>query len=163
MANTYTQIYIHIVFAVHGRRSLIPSQHKEELFKYITGIIKKRKQKLIAINGMSDHLHVFVGLLADISVSDLVRDVKAGSSGFINQKKWLRGKFNWQEGFGAFSYSHSQIDDVVKYVNNQEAHHRKKTFKGEYLEMLKAFSVEYDERFLFTWIEDDEQQMAERA
>lgn len=115
MANTYTQIHIHIVFTVQGRRSLIPSQHKEELFKYITGIVKKRKQKLIAINGMSDHVHMFVGLTGDIAISDLVRDVKAGSSGFINEKRLLRGKFNWQEGFGAFSYSHSQIDDVVKY------------------------------------------------
>jgi putative transposase len=155
MANTYTQIYIHIVFAVQGRRCLIPREHKEELYKYTAGIIKNRGQKLIVINGMPDHVHVFVGLTPTIAVSDLVRDIKAGSSGFINENKWIRGKFNWQEGFGAFSHSHSQIDRVVKYILNQEEHHRKKTFKEEYLEILKAFAVEYDERYLFKWIEDE--------
>lgn len=155
MANTYTQIHIHIVFAVQGRQCLIPMEHKEELYKYITGIVKKRNQKLITINGMSDHVHVFVGTTPTVALSDLVRDVKAGSSGFINEKKWIRGKFNWQEGFGAFSYSHSQIDSVVKYIQNQEEHHRKKTFKEEYVSLLKAFEVQYDERFLFKWIEED--------
>jgi len=155
MANTYTQIYIHIVFAVHGRQNLISQNHKEELYRYITGIITKRGQKLIAINGMSDHVHVFVGMTASVALSDLVRDMKAGSSGFINERKWMRGRFNWQEGFGAFSYSHSQIDQVVKYIRNQEEHHRKTTFKEEYLEMLKAFSVIHDEQYLFKWIEDE--------
>lgn len=154
MANTYTQIYIHIVFAVQGRQCLIQREHKEELYKYTTGIIKKRGQKLIAINGMPDHVHAFVGMTPTVALSDLVRDIKAGSSGFINEKKWIRGKFNWQEGFGAFSYSHSQIDQVAKYIRNQEEHHRRKTFKVEYLEMLKAFAVEYDEQYVFKWIED---------
>jgi len=155
MANTYTQIYIHIVFAVQGRRSLISRQHKEELCKYTTGIGSNRNQKLIAINCEPDHMHVFVGMKPTIALSDLVRDVKAGSSGFINEQHWVRGKFNWQEGFGAFSHSHSEIDRVVKYILNQEEHHRKRSFKEEYLEMLKEYAVEYDEQYLFRWIEDE--------
>lgn len=155
MANTYTQIYIQIVFTVQGRQCLIPNQHKEELFKYITGIVNRREQKLIAINGTSDHVHLFVGISPTIAISDLVRDVKAGSSGFINEKRWVHGKFNWQEGFGAFSYSHSQIDNVVKYIMNQEEHHKKKSFKEEYLDILKHFAVEYNEKYLFKWIVDE--------
>src|SRR5437870_188211 len=115
MANTFTQIYIQIIFAVKGRQCLIPRQHKEELYKYTTGIVKNQGQKMLEINGMRDHSHVFVGMKPNITVSDLVRDIKAGSSGFINEQKWVGGKFNWQEGFGAFSYSHSQIDQVVNY------------------------------------------------
>jgi len=157
MANTYTQICIQIVFAVQGRHCLIPRAHKDEIYKYTTGIISNRGQKLIAINGMPDHIHVFVGMTPAIALSDLVRDIKAGSSGFINEKAWIRGGFNWQEGFGGFSYSHSQIDEVAKYIQNQEEHHRKKSFKEEYLETLKAFAVRYDERYLFNWIETSEQ------
>jgi REP element-mobilizing transposase RayT len=155
VANTYTQLYVHIVFAVQSRQSLIPRERKEELYKYATGIIKKRGQKLIAINGMPDHLHVFVGMTPTIAVSDLVRDIKAGSSGFINERKWVRGKFHWQEGFGAFSYSHSQITQVVKYIQKQDEHHRRKTFKEEYLELLRSFAIDYDEQYLFKWIDDD--------
>lgn len=155
MANTYTQIYIHIVFAVQGRRSLIPRQHKEELCKYIAGIVSNRGQKLIAINCEPDHMHVFVGMKPTITISDLVRDIKAGSSGFINEKQWIPVKFHWQEGFGAFSHSHSNIDRVVKYIQSQEEHHRKKTFREECLEMLKEFAVDYDEQYLFQWIEDE--------
>ena len=155
MANTYTQIYIQIVFAVKGRHSLIPANRKEELFKYITGIVKNRDQKLIAINGMSDHIHIFVGMKPNIALSDLVRDIKAGSSGFINENNWLRVKFHWQEGFGAFSYSQSDIDRVVRYIQNQEAHHRKKTFNEEYVNMLKEYSVQYDDRYLFTKMGDN--------
>lgn len=154
MANTYTQIYIHVVFAVQGRQNLIPGEHKEELHKYITGIVKNKGPKLIAINSMPDHAHVFIGMKPNIALSDLVRDIKNNSSGFINDKKWVRGKFNWQKGFGAFSYGHSQIDVVVKYILNQEKHHAKKTFREEYLEMLKKFAVEYDEKYLFEWIEE---------
>lgn len=154
MANTYTQIYIHVVFAVQGRQNLIPKEHKEELHKYITGIVKNKGQKLIAINSMPDHVHVFIGMKPNIALSDLVRDIKNNSSGFINEKKWIRGKFNWQKGFGAFSYGHSQIDAVVKYILNQEKHHAKKTFREEYIEMLKKFAVEYDEKYLFEWIEN---------
>ena len=149
MANTYTQIYIHIVFAVQGRQNIIPKEHKEEMHKYMTGIIQNKGQKLIAINSMPDHVHSFIGMKPTIALSDLVRDVKNNSSNFINDKKWIRGKFNWQKGFGAFSYAHSQIDTVAKYILNQEKHHEKKTFKEEYLEMLKNFNVEYDEKYLF--------------
>ncbi|MCG3118980.1 MAG: hypothetical protein ALAOOOJD_01276 [bacterium] len=155
MANTYTQIYVHVVFAVQGRQNLIPKEHKEELHKYITGIIQNKKQKLIAINGMPDHIHIFIGMKPSIALSDLVRDIKNNSSNFVNEKKWVRGKFNWQEGFGAFSYGHSQIDAVVKYIQNQEKHHAKKTFKEEYLDMLKKFNLEYDERYLFKWIDEE--------
>ncbi len=155
MANTYTQIYIQIVFAVQGRYNLIRKEHKGELQKYITGIIRNKKQKLIAINSMPDHMHVFIGMKPSIALSDLVRDIKNNSSTFINEKKWLRSKFNWQEGFGAFSYGHSQIDVVVKYIQNQEKHHARKTFKEEYFEMLEKFNVEFDMKYLFKWIEDE--------
>ena len=155
MANTYTQIYIHIVFAVEGRQNLIKKENKEELQKYITGIIRNKKQKLIAIDIPPDHEHIFIGMKQSIASSDLVRDIKNNSSTFINEKKWLRGKFNWQEGFGAFSYCHSQIDTIARYIQNQEKHHQKKTFKQEYLEILKKFNVEYDEKYLFKWIDDE--------
>jgi REP element-mobilizing transposase RayT len=149
MANTYSQIYIQIVFTVKNRAVIIPQNRKQELYKYITGIVKKRNQKLLAINGMSDHLHLFVGMNPDLAISDLVRDIKAGSSGFINEKKWFGWDFSWQKGFGAFSYSRSDIDAVIHYIQNQEYHHRKITFRDEYIKMLKEFAVEYDERYLF--------------
>src|SRR4051794_41094035 len=109
MANTYTQIYIHVIFAVEGRQSLIPSERNEELQKYITGIVSGKKQKLIAINNLPDHIHLLIGLRPDMSLSDLVREIKANSSKFINEKRWVVGRFSWQEGFGAFSYSRSQL------------------------------------------------------
>ena len=155
MANTYAQIYLQIVFAVQGRQNLIRKENKEELHKYITGIIRNKKQKLIAINSMPDHAHLFIGMKPSIALSDLVRDIKNNSSVFINDKRWIRGRFNWQEGFGAFSYGHSQMDTVVKYIQNQEKHHTRKTFEEEYLELLQKFNVEYDERYLFKWIEDE--------
>lgn len=152
MANTYTQVYLQIVFAVMGRQNVIPRQHREELHKFITGIVQNREQKMLAIYCMPDHTHILVGLNnPSMSVSDLVRDIKAGSSGFINTKKWIQGKFNWQEGFGAFSYSKSQVDKVVKYILNQEEHHKKKTFKEEYLELLEKFEIEYNPEYLFEW------------
>lgn len=156
MANTYTQIYIHVVFAVQGRQNLIRKENKEELHKYITGIIQNKGQKLIAINSMPDHVHIFIGMKPSIALSDLIRDVKNNSSTFINEKRWIRGKFNWQKGFGAFSYAHSQIDAVAKYILNQEKHHAKKTFKEEYVEMLKNFNVEYDEKYLFEFYDGAE-------
>jgi len=149
MANTYTQIYIQVVFSVQGRQSLIQRERKEELYKYISGIVRNKKQKLIAINGMADHVHIFLGMKPDIALSDLVRDIKNNSSKFVNERKWIRGRFNWQEGFGAFSYGHSQIDAVVKYIQNQERHHAKRAFREEYLEMLKKFNVQFDERYVF--------------
>lgn len=145
------------MFAVQGRQCLIPHECKEELYKYTTGIIKKREQKLIAINGMADHTHVLIGLLPTVTLSDLVRDIKAGSSGFINEKKWTRGRFNWQEGFGAFSHSRAEIDRVVKYIQDQEEHHRKKTFREEYRIMLEEFAVSYDARYIFKFIDDEKE------
>ena len=149
MANTYTQIYVHIVFSVHERQNMIRKEYKEELHKYIAGIIRNKRQKPIAINSMPDHIHIFIGMLPSIALSDLVRDIKNNSSKFINEKKWLHGKFSWQEGFGAFSYGHSQMEAVVKYIHNQESHHAKKTFKEEYLKFLKVFKVEYNDKYLF--------------
>ena len=155
MSNTYTQIYIHIVFAVKGRQNLIPKEHKTELHGYIMGIIRNKKQTVIQINSMPDHIHILVGITPDTLVSGLVRDIKANSSKFINQKRWVIGRFEWQVGFGAFSYSRSQLDDLVKYIKNQEKHHMRKTFREEYLEILKRFNVNYDERYIFDPVEED--------
>jgi putative transposase len=155
MANTYSQIYIHIVFVVKGRQNLIPKSKREELQRYITGIVQNRGQKMLAVFCMPDHSHILTGLKPSIALSDLVRDIKAGSSNFINDNKWVNGKFSWQEGFGAFSYSRSQIDTVIKYILRQEEHHRRRTFKEEYIELLKKFEVEYDEKYLFEWISID--------
>jgi putative transposase len=153
MPNTYSQIYIQIVFAVSGRKNLITKQHREELHKYISGIVQKREQKMLSVFCMPDHAHLLVGMVPSISISDLVRDIKAGSSNFINDQEWVQCKFNWQEGFGAFSYSKSHIDNVVKYILNQEEHHKKKTFREEYINFLKKFEIDYNEKYLFEWIE----------
>ncbi len=152
MPNTYTQLYIQIVFAVKGRENLISKGNREELHKYITGIVQNRDQKLLSIFCMPDHVHLLISIKPTISISDLVRDIKAGSSKFINDSKWIKGKFNWQEGFGAFSYSKSQIDTVVNYILNQEEHHKKINFKDEYIDFLKKFEIEYNEKYLFEWI-----------
>lgn len=153
MANTYTQIYLQIVFVVKGRQNLISENNREELQKFITGIVENRGQKLIAIYCMPDHTHVLVGFKPSSSISDLVRDIKAGSSKFINEQNWIQGKFNWQEGFGAFSYGKWDLDNVVKYILNQKEHHTKKRFKEEYLDLLKDFDVSYDEKYLFDFEE----------
>lgn len=153
MANTYSQIYLHIVFSVKGRQNLIQNSWKEELHKYICGIINGKKQKVYAIGGMADHIHILISIKPDTAVSDLVRDIKANSSKWINEKHIVTGKFQWQEGFGAFSYAQSNLDTVIAYINNQEKHHEKKTFKEEYLELLQRFEIEYDEKYLFEWIE----------
>jgi REP element-mobilizing transposase RayT len=153
MSNTYTQIYLQFVFAVQDRASLIRAVWKDELYKYITGIVQNNKHKLIAINGMSNHVHVFVGYKPHQSIPDLLQDIKGSSSGWINKKGFVKGKFRWQEGYGAFSYSHSQIDNVVKYIMNQEQHHKKKSFREEYLELLNRFDIDYDERYILKDIE----------
>ena len=153
MANTYSQVYLQFVFAVRGRQSLINPENNEELQKYITGIVQNRKQKMLAINNMPDHLHLFVGFGTTMSMADFMEEVKAISSKFINENGWVKGKFEWQRGYGVFSYSRSQIDNVIKYIINQQEHHKRKTFKDEYLEFLKKFEAEYDERYLFEWIE----------
>jgi putative transposase len=151
MPGTFSQIYIQIVFAVKYRQNLIANGWKTELHKYIAGIIKGKGQKPIIVNGMADHIHVFVGLKPVMAISDLVRDIKNNSSNFINDHHFVNGKFAWQEGYGAFSYSHAHIDKVYNYILNQEQHHQKETFKQEYLCFLKEFDVAYDEKYLFEW------------
>lgn len=153
LANTYTQLYIQTVFAVQNRLCLINDNWKDELYKYITGIVRNNNHKLLAINGMPDHVHIFIGMKPHQSISDLLQDIKGSSSGWINEKKFVKGKFSWQAGYGAFSYSHSHLDKVIKYIRDQEIHHKRKTFKEEYLSLLKAFNIDHDERYLFKWIE----------
>jgi REP element-mobilizing transposase RayT len=148
MPNTYTQLYIQIVFAVKGRQAFIKENFREELQKYISGIIAEKKQKLYAIYCMPDHTHILVSMKPDIAVSDLVRDIKANSSSFIKEREFVKD-FAWQTGFGAFSYSKSQSLNVVDYILNQPQHHKNETFKEEYLEFLQKFEIEYDEQYLF--------------
>ncbi len=148
MANTYTQIYLQFVFAVQDRTSLVQPKWKDELYKYITGIVQNNKHKLIAINGYLNHIHVFVGYKPHQLIPNLLQDIKGGSSKWINKQRFTRGKFKWQEGYGAFSYSHSQIDGVVKYIQNQEEHHRRLSFREEYLDFLRRFNVPHDERYI---------------
>jgi len=126
MAGTFSQMYIQIVFAVKGRENLIDKTWKDDLYKYIAGIIKGKNQKPIIINGMPDHIHIFIGLKPSMAISDLVRDIKNNSSNYINERRLVRGKFSWQEGYGAFTYSHSHISAVYDYILNHEAHHKNK-------------------------------------
>jgi len=151
MAGTYTQIYIQIIFAVKGRENLLLKQWREELHKYIAGIVRNKGQKPFIIGGVSDHIHAFIGLRPAMSISDLARDIKNNSSKFINDQKLVKGRFSWQEGFGAFSYANSQIETVYNYILNQESHHQKKTFRCEYQDLLKEFEIECEERYLFDW------------
>jgi putative transposase len=153
MANTYSQIYIQIVFAVKNRNNLIPKENREELHKIITGIVQNHGQKMLSVFCMPDHVHMLIGLKPSISISDLTRDVKAASSKFINDKQWLPSQFNWQEGFGAFSYSSNQIDTVIKYILNQEEHHKKLTFKEEYIDFLNKFGIKYEDKYVLDWAE----------
>jgi REP element-mobilizing transposase RayT len=149
MANTYTQIYLQVVFAVEARQWLIRREYKEELHKYMTGIVTERGQKLLAVHCMPDHTHVLVGLKSSIALSDLVRDVKNGSANFVNRKGWMLGRFGWQEGFGAFSYGHSQLSRIIRYIHDQEQHHANLSFREEYVRFLKRYEIGYDERFIF--------------
>lgn len=149
MANTYTQLYIQFVFAVQNRQSLIRPEWEEELYKYMTGIIQNKSHKMIAINGMPDHLHMFIGFQPVDHMSELIKVVKGESSQWIREKGLVNGKFNWQAGYGAFSYSRSHIDRVYHYIQSQKEHHRKKTFREEYIELLEKFDVDYDEQYIF--------------
>jgi putative transposase len=153
MPNTFSQIYLQFVFAVKGRQSLIPKQHKEELHKYMTALIQARKAKMLAVHCMPDHVHLFVGFKPSVLISDFVKEVKVQSNEFIREKKWIKENFAWQEGYGVFSYGHSQMHDVCKYVLNQEEHHKKKTFKQEYLQFLEKFAIPFEEKYLFEWID----------
>ena len=153
MAGTFSQIYIQCVFAVKGRECLLKKSWRHEVYKYMSGIIKNKGQKPIIINGVEDHVHVFIGLKPSMALSELVRDVKNNSTNFINENNWLPRKFSWQAGFGAFSYSHSQIQNVYQYILRQEEHHKKKTFREEYLESLDKYEIPFEERYLFDWIQ----------
>lgn len=153
MPGTFSQIYIQIVFAVKGRDSLIMASWEEELYKYITGIVQNKEQKLLSINGMPDHIHILIGMKPSCCLSDMVREIKKSSSEFIKEKKFTKFKFQWQEGYGAFSYSHSNLDNVVKYIMNQKNHHRLRTFKEEYIELLSKYEIEYKDEYLFEWNE----------
>ena len=153
MPNKYSQIYIMVVFAVQNRKALILPSFEERLYKYITGIVQNQGQKLLAINGTTDHIHIFFGMKPTCRLSDLVRDIKSDSSVFIKENKLSRFKFNWQEGYGAFSYSYSQKQDVIEYVMNQKKHHKKRTFRQEYLDFLKKFNVDYNEKYLFDFFD----------
>ncbi len=153
MANTFSQIYIQTVFAVSNRQSLIKPEFKEDLYKYITGIIRNQGQKLISINGMPDHVHILIGLKPAIALADLLREIKSDSSNFVNENKWVRGRFNWQEGYGAFSYGHSQLDTIIRYIQNQEKHHSRRSFKDEYLTLLRKFDIAFEEKYVFKFIE----------
>ena len=155
MAHTFSQIYLQVVFAVSARQNLIMPAFKEDLQQYIGGILRNKAQKLIAINCMPDHTHILIGLKPDIALSDLMRDLKSDSSVFINKKKWIRGRFHWQEGFGAFSYSHSQLDRVAKYVRNQERHHARRTFRDEYKTMLRKFDIAFESKYLFEFFDPE--------
>ncbi|HKV41363.1 MAG TPA: IS200/IS605 family transposase [Blastocatellia bacterium] len=151
MADTYSQIIIQLVFAVEGRQSLISPEHQEELNKYVTGIVRNKRSKMLAVNGIPDHIHILIGLNPAQAISGLVRDIKADSNEWINSKGWVRGRFSWQEGYGAFSYSRSQLDRVVRYVMNQREHHSKRTFKDEYLTLLRKFDIAFKDEYLFEW------------
>ncbi len=153
MANTFSQIYLQFVFAVKHRQCLIAREHKEELHKYITGLVQNRKAKMLAVHCMPDHVHIFVGFKPTVLISDFVKEIKVESNEFINNKNWVKRKFSWQEGYGVFSYSHSHIDAVVKYILNQEKHHQRKTFKQEYHQLLEKFEIPFEEKYLFDFIE----------
>jgi putative transposase len=149
MANTYTQIHIHAVFAVQNRDAVISSKWKEELYRYITGVIQARDHKLLAIGGMPDHIHILIGFRPKQSLSELMQDIKGSSSKWIKEKQLIRCRFSWQEGYSAFSYSRSDLQNVIRYIQNQREHHRKVTFMEEYVALLKEFEVEYDLRYIF--------------
>lgn len=149
MANSYTQIHIHFIFVVKYRERTIQNIWRDNLYKYITGIVQTQKHKLLAINGMPDHIHLLIGMRPHQSVSELIQDIKGSSSKWINDQKLVIGKFEWQAGYGAFSYASSQINDVIHYINNQQKHHHHVTFHEEYILFLQKFKVDYDERYLF--------------
>jgi putative transposase len=154
MATTFTQVHIHFIFAVKNRVCRIPEHFREELQQYITGIVQKRNHRLLAIYCMPDHMHVLIGKRPSQSESDLVRDIKTNSSAFIRSQSWVQGQFAWQEGYGAFSHSKSQVDQVINYILNQPVHHQKKSFREEFIELLQRLGIEFEERQLFTWMDD---------
>ncbi len=155
MANTYTQINIHLIFVVKDRDTLLKKSYRSEVFKYINGILKNCEQFPLAVNGYLDHVHIFFELNPKNSISEIAKLVKTNSSKWINESKFIGNKFSWQVGYAAFSYSRSQRDKVIKYIEGQEEHHRKVTFKDEYIDFLKAFEVKYNEKYLFNHVDLD--------
>jgi len=153
MPGTFSQIYIQTVFAVKGRNSLIQPEWEENLYRYMTGIVQNKEQKMLAINGTPDHIHFLIGMRPPCSLSDLVREIKKSSNEYIKENNFTKFNFNWQEGYGAFSYSHSQLDNVIGYIRNQKEHHKKQTFKEEYFDFLKKFNIAFEEKYLCEWIE----------
>ena len=153
MSNPYSKLYIQIVFAVKGRHSFILSEWEDNLQKYITAVVQNDRHKMLAINGMPDHMHIFIGWHPSISISDLVKDIKRASNNWINDKKLVKGKFEWQDGYGAFSYGRSQVDQVCKYILNQKEHHKKQTFRSEYIGLLKLFEIDFKDEYLFEFYE----------
>jgi len=149
MANTYTQINIHAIFSIKGRENIITQNFREDLFKYISGILNQNKQYSLAVNGYKDHVHLFFELHPTKALADIIRIVKTNSSKWINENRFVKGKFAWQEGYGAFSHSRSQRDDVIKYIMNQEKHHGKRTFREEYLDLLEKFKIDFDDHYVF--------------
>ncbi|GEO12033.1 IS200/IS605 family transposase [Segetibacter aerophilus] len=152
MSSTFSQIYIQTVFAVKGRQSLISEVWEDELYKYITGIVRNKEQKMLAINGMPDHIHFLIGMRPSCCLSDLIREIKKSSNKYVNDN-FMKSNFQWQDGYGAFSYSHSALDNVVGYIMNQKEHHKRQTFKEEYVEFLRKFQIDYKDEYLFEWIE----------
>jgi len=151
--STYTQLYIHIIFAVKGRESLIESSWEEELYKYISGIVRNKGQKMLAIDGIPNHIHLLIGMNPSCCISDLVREIKKSSNQFIKEKKLCKYNFQWQSGYGAFSIHHSDLTRVIQYISNQKNHHSNKSFKEEYIEFLTNYEIDYQEEYLFEWIE----------
>ena len=154
MPNTFTQLHIQLVFAVQHRQALIPASWKDELYQYITGIVQNKGNKLLSINGMPDHIHIFIGLHPAIAISNLVKDIKLASNKWINERAFTQHHFEWQDGFGAFSYSRSQVHIVCDYIERQEEHHRKRTFRQEYISFLQKFEIPYEEKYLFQFFDD---------
>jgi len=150
---TFTQMYVQLVFAVQDRDNILSKNIRPRIFEYISGIIKTFGHKSIIVNGVSDHIHILLGLNPAISISDTVHDIKRGSSIFINQNRLVQGRFSWQAGYGGFTYSRSQIEEVYNYIENQEYHHSKRTFQEEYIDILEKNNVEYDPKFLFDFFD----------
>jgi putative transposase len=151
---SFTQLYVQLVFAVKNRDAVLHKNIRCRVFEYIGGIVSAMKHKVIIVNGVSNHVHILIGLNPSISISDTVHGIKRSSSLFINTEKMCKGKFSWQEGYGAFTYSHSQLNEVFRYIQNQEEHHKKTSFKDEYVQFLKKFEVDYDERYIFDFLDD---------
>ncbi|WP_282126753.1 IS200/IS605 family transposase [Marinifilum flexuosum] len=153
-SGTFSQIYIQVIFAVKGRNSSIKTEWEKELYKYISGIVQNKGQKMLAINGVADHLHFLIGMKPSCCLSDLVREIKKSTNAFIKEKGFSPYRFEWQEGFAAFSYSQSSLNNVIGYINNQKEHHKKKAFKDEYIDFLRKYEVDFEDRFLFEWIDN---------